>query len=636
MVENSHTTKLRPKYVRFLALLLSTMLLVLIWSGFLITTRSINANFNGATTAALAAETTYIDDQLDRAFQQVDATLTTLASLLHILAKDEKPITNDSLIPLLGDDRLIRSLSLLDSDGRVLASSSPANVGVTAPVEQLLKDARFTNTTSQGVIYGQARSYRTITDWANDLPSLTQRLIPAAMVISLGGQDHTLLAIINVAYFNNFWERIGHSANTEIAVFNYDGLIILTHHGQGVEAQVLFRAIGKRLDTQQIGQFFLTDDEQFLVAYRASKRYPKITASVANVKQMREAVQSEVQWLLTMGIFGSLLIVVVIFLTYRLYIRYERAATYSKNLLEGITAHVMMSRSSADGIIQDVNAPFLEATGYRRDEVIGHKSHLLDEGFENQAFLDDLKQTLSAGNIWKGTFRDKTKNGSLIWLNSTVIPLKNEWGKPEQFVAMYSDISKAIKMSEEIERERVARHALEILNQKLQTEATRDALTGSWNRRGLDQFLEEISNDQHLSQGSVSVLMLDIDNFKLVNDSRGHIAGDEVLRKTVAVWLTNLRSSDLLIRLGGEEFAILLFHNTTDETRQVAEKLRLATKGLRVEAPDDGPPLSVTVSIGIALASQASRQIIEALMQKADVALYEAKQAGRNCIKVAA
>ena len=634
-VDSLQASRLKPKHVRFVAITISTLLLVLIWSGFFVATRSINTNFDNTAVSSLTAETANIDDHLDRAFQQIDTTLSTAASILKLLAEEKAAITNENLMPLVGNDRLIRSLSLLDPDGLVIASSNAAAVGIVAPIAPLLQNARPSNTTNQGVIYGQVKPYRTIKDWAEGRISPTQRLIPAGMRLTLFDKPYTLLITINVALFNNFWERIGHNANTEISVFSYDGLKILSHHEQGIETKPLFNAIDEATRVNQIGYFFWGAEDRFLVSYRASSQYPKITVSIANLGQLKKDVNAEIEWLFALAMIGSIFLGFIVLLTYQLYIRYERAANYSQNLLDGITAHVMMSRSDSNGIVQDVNTPFSEITGYKREEIVGKNNHMFDSELESQAFRDHLNQTVQSGQIWKGTFRNTTKHGDLIWLDGTVIPLKNEWGETNQFVAMYSDITQAIRMSEEIERERVARHALEALNKKLQTDATRDALTSAWNRRGLEQFLEEIASDHHLSYGSVSVLILDIDNFKLVNDTRGHLSGDEVLRQISKLWLKNIRSSDLLVRLGGEEFAILLFRNSAQETWHVAEKLRVATEALKIKAPDLGEPITITVSIGIAHAKHATKAIINALISDADAALYQAKQSGRNCVKVA-
>jgi|AntAceMinimDraft_12_1070368.scaffolds.fasta_scaffold01890_4 two-component system cell cycle response regulator len=190
-------------------------------------------------------------------------------------------------------------------------------------------------------------------------------------------------------------------------------------------------------------------------------------------------------------------------------------------------------------------------------------------------------------------------------------------------------------MSEEVERERAARQSAESLNQELKTEATRDALTGCLNRRGLDQFLAALATDKTLSQSAVSVLVLDLDHFKAINDTRGHHVGDWVLKACVKTWQSSIRSADLVVRLGGEEYAILLLRNTPEQAYVIAEKLRKATESISLSILDQADPVRITVSIGVAHASQTSKRSIDMLMMQADKAMYEAKQSGRNRVRQA-
>ncbi|MFO7746706.1 MAG: diguanylate cyclase [Orrella sp.] len=634
MVVNA-SARLQPKQVRLAAIFVGLILLALIWAGFWVTTRTINNNFESTTLSSVKAETAYLDDHLDRAFQQVDNTLLTAKTLLTVLAIDGSPITNQTLAPLVGGDRLIRSLSVLDTEGQVIASSNPKNANSRIPIKQLIATASPRNTTNAGVIYGPVEPYRDLSEWANKTPSPTQRFLPACLPVILNNVPHVLLLTLNTTLFSNFWERIGHNQHTEIAVFDYNGTKFLSHHKQSLDTAAVFDIVQSKSQNNRLGDFFLTNKHDFLVSYRASDRYPKITASIAYLPPIREQVESEQQLLLGLAIFGSLLVLTVLLLTYRLYLRYERAAVYSRTLLDGITAHVMMSRSDTQGNITDVNEPFLSVMGYERHEVLGQNHEIFDSGQQPASVQNDLWGTIHDGKIWRGTFRNRTKSGQLVWLNSTIIPLKNEWGHITQYVTMYSDISNAIKMSEEIERERTARQSLETLNRKLRTDATRDPLTGCWNRRGLDDFLEALSTDPSLTQSSVSVLMLDLDHFKAINDTDGHHAGDLVLKACANAWQDTVRSSDLLVRLGGEEFAMLLFRNSTDDAWEVAEKLRLATEQIRIKIPEKAQPINVTVSIGVAHATHTSKENIDALMRQADVALYDAKRTGRNRVKLA-
>ena len=163
--------------------------------------------------------------------------------------------------------------------------------------------------------------------------------------------------------------------------------------------------------------------------------------------------------------------------------------------------------------------------------------------------------------------------------------------------------------------------------------AMTDSLTGLYNRRytlaHLDRLLSRIAE----TAKPVSVLMVDIDHFKLVNDTYGHGVGDEVLRDLSARLSANLRSFDLIGRLGGEEFVVILPDTTLDKALMVAERLRarIAGRAFAVSAPIG--ELDVTISIGAGICTE-SGEPLDRLLHRADMALYDAKKAGRNQVKV--
>ena len=158
-----------------------------------------------------------------------------------------------------------------------------------------------------------------------------------------------------------------------------------------------------------------------------------------------------------------------------------------------------------------------------------------------------------------------------------------------------------------------------------------DALTGAASRRN---FVKQLENELRRAQryhSNLCLLMLDIDHFKHVNDTHGHPVGDEVLREFVVLCKSALRSHDLLGRLGGEEFAVMLPHTDLDGARCVAEKLRLAIAGAAIRTAKGD--ISITVSVGVAI-SQPNEEDGTRLTVRADNALYTAKQSGRNRVCV--
>jgi diguanylate cyclase (GGDEF)-like protein len=164
------------------------------------------------------------------------------------------------------------------------------------------------------------------------------------------------------------------------------------------------------------------------------------------------------------------------------------------------------------------------------------------------------------------------------------------------------------------------------------TAALIDALTGLANRRAFNQDAELIVRHQVLRGRPVAVFLIDLDHFKSVNDRFGHAAGDRVLRLFADVCMINLRSSDLVGRLGGEEFAILLGDATRDNAFLVAERIREAFEAESVMV--GGQTVSATISVGVAIIQDPTQDLTNLLAQ-ADQALYRAKARGRNRVELA-
>lgn len=178
--------------------------------------------------------------------------------------------------------------------------------------------------------------------------------------------------------------------------------------------------------------------------------------------------------------------------------------------------------------------------------------------------------------------------------------------------------------------------------------ATTDSLTGLFNRRYAEVYLADALMNSLDSGTGLTVMMVDIDHFKSVNDTFGHAAGDIVLKEVATRIRDNLRAVDLVSRHGGEEFLVILPEIHGSEAELAAERLRLQVSGQPVELPN-GPRLEVTVSIGVAVTPQTwlragprlvdakdsrTRSYIEDLLLRSDAALYQAKDAGRNCVSV--
>ena len=165
-------------------------------------------------------------------------------------------------------------------------------------------------------------------------------------------------------------------------------------------------------------------------------------------------------------------------------------------------------------------------------------------------------------------------------------------------------------------------------SRRLKGMAITDSLTGAFNRRYLELQAGRCLNDWHRFQRAASLLLLDIDHFKYINDRFGHTVGDEALTRLVALLQNRLRKADIVCRFGGEEFAVLLSETSFGRANYVAEEIRAV-----VESANILPAGNMTISIGVCDLTQVKD--LEHWFKLADAALYRAKRNGRNCVELA-
>lgn len=172
---------------------------------------------------------------------------------------------------------------------------------------------------------------------------------------------------------------------------------------------------------------------------------------------------------------------------------------------------------------------------------------------------------------------------------------------------------------------------LEQANRKLRELSMVDGLTGISNRRCFDQRLDEEVRHHARTGQSLALLLMDVDHFKLLNDAKGHLHGDECLRELAHLCKAGVRyGGDVVARYGGEELALLLLNCTRADAERVAEKLRAEVQAMRIPHPDSPVDKCVTVSIGVTAVRPDDALAPEAVIEAADTALYAAKALGRN------
>ena len=265
-----------------------------------------------------------------------------------------------------------------------------------------------------------------------------------------------------------------------------------------------------------------------------------------------------------------------------------------------------------NGKIEWANSSFCHLTGYETAEILGKRpGDLVNSGEQNADFYKQMWEVILKGETWRGEIINKRKSGDLYHEELSIAPVRDEYGKVTHFIGIKEDISE--------------RKQLESVLQQL---AHTDSLTGLYNRRVFVERLEQETARLARSDTSpISLLMLDLDHFKRINDNFGHAMGDSVLRHFAKLMKETIRSIDLAARLGGEEFAILLPGADKNEAIGIAERICRQTASSALPCRTD--PLHYTVSIGVAQVLVHDRNT-EAALHRADSALYSAKANGRN------
>ncbi|WP_340121758.1 EAL domain-containing protein [Methylobacter svalbardensis] len=279
-----------------------------------------------------------------------------------------------------------------------------------------------------------------------------------------------------------------------------------------------------------------------------------------------------------------------------------------------------MSITDANQIILKVNKAFTRVTGYSPEEVIGQTHALLNSGRQDADFYQALQHSLKQDGYWEGEIWNKRKNGDIYpeWLSITTVSDTNN--QIINYVSAFTDITKNKEAEETI-------HNL----------AYYDPLTALPNRRLLWERLTHAIEMERRDGKQLALLMLDLDRFKAVNDSMGHLAGDELLQQVAARIKARLRDVDMVARLGGDEFVVLLENIThPEDAARVAENI-VADLGRpfqllqsSITYPELSRKVIIGASIGISLFPQHGDSP-EKLMDNADIALYRAKDEGRSC-----
>jgi len=303
----------------------------------------------------------------------------------------------------------------------------------------------------------------------------------------------------------------------------------------------------------------------------------------------------------------------------------QKRAEFELKKLSAIIEHSvnLVFITDRNGIIEYVNPIFEQVTGYSKEDALGQTPRILSSGEATNAQYQELWGTVLAGKTWRSTLKNKTKTGGYYWANSVITPIKNDRGEITHFLSVQEDVTEKM-----VNEERIAYLA------------NHDEITGLLNRSRFIDLVEHWIMSAGLKSHTGVLCLIDMDQFKLLNDTFGHGAGDEYLRRLSSVLKAVLNDArklspgdfddePMLSRLSGDEFAFFLPGIASEKGFALIEKIRIAVEGYYFSEASS----SLTVSAGVAIYPEHGLSIKD-LLSKADAAMYRAKELGRNRVHV--
>lgn len=291
----------------------------------------------------------------------------------------------------------------------------------------------------------------------------------------------------------------------------------------------------------------------------------------------------------------------------------KKALRNYKDIELALNESSIVAITDSKGVIQFANDKFCKISKYSKEELIGSKQSIVNSGYHSREFFKEMWRTIGTGNVWKGEIKNRAKDGTYYWVDTTIVPFLNEKGKPYKYIAIRHDITKRKEYEEMIKKM-----------------AFYDPLTLLPNRNALNEWIKE--NPFEFGD-SITVIFMDLDRFKAINDNFGHRTGDLVLKEVAKRLQDCFRKTDLIVRQGGDEYIVFL-KNVSDQ-EDIMTVVNKIKNQFSIPFFINGKKITTTTSIGISMnklekEDQDILKFVEVTIRQADTAMYHAKRNGGN------
>jgi len=280
-----------------------------------------------------------------------------------------------------------------------------------------------------------------------------------------------------------------------------------------------------------------------------------------------------------------------------------------------VDENIITSSTDKRGIIVSASSAFCKISGYTKEELIGNHHNIVRHPDMPSSIYEELWNTIKSGKRWKGEIKNRSKDGVPYWVSSVIEPIFDRKHNITGYYAIRQDIT---------DKKRI--YELSIT----------DGLTSLYNRRYFNDMAYTIFTNTIRNNDIFAFVLLDIDNFKKYNDTYGHQEGDNVLiNVSDSLKKSFRRNDDIVFRLGGEEFGIIINAKTKEDIETLVEDARKNIESLQIKHEKNPPSLVITASFGVSILekNESLKYSLDDIYKRTDDALYKAKENGRNRVE---